>query len=290
MVKGFYSLVSLILLLVALLAQASTVEQALQAYQKGDYESAASRLRVLSEQGHADAQFYLASMYHEGKGLALDYKQAVHWFRAAANQGHARAQFSLGNAYKHGRGVDKDDWLALSWWKRSALQSYAPAQYNYGIALLFGRGTRIDEQRALDWLSKAANSGYAPAQRVMKQFSGNNSPDEVTAIRNYHSRPASADWVRDRPARHYTIQMMAGPSESDIRLFWQTSKIKHPAAIFRFKHGQHTWHGLIIGDFDSPAQAKRALKSMPATMQAKQPWIRRFDRVQKMLVDDKKEN
>ena len=290
MVKGFYSLVSLILLLVALPAQASTPEQAIQEYQKGDYQSAASRLKVLSDQGHADAQFYLATMYHEGKGVEQDDIRAAHWFRAAANQGHARAQFSLGNAYKHGRGMDKDDWLALSWWKRSAIQSYTPAQYNYGIALLFGRGTRTDEQYALDWLSKAANSGYEPAQRIMTQLSGKNSQDEVTAIRNYHSRPASSDWVHDRPARHFTIQMMAGPSESDIKHFWQTNKINHPAAIFRFKHDQDTWHGLIIGDFDSPAQAKRALKSMSASAQARRPWIRRFGSVQKMLIDDKKKD
>lgn len=286
--KGFYNLVSLIWLLTAPLAQASTPEQAIQQYQKGDYDNAATRFKVLSDQGHADAQFYLATMYHEGKGVEQDYKQAVYWFRAASNQGHARAQFSLGNAYKHGRGVDKDDWLALTWWKRSALQSYEPAQYNYGIALLFGRGTPIDEKRALDWLSKAANSGYAPAQRVMNQISGENTQDEVTAIRSYHSLTVSSDWVRDRPARHFTIQMMAGPSESNIQNFWQRNKVSQPAAIFRFKHGQSTWHGLIVGDFDSPAQARRALKSMPAAMQAKRPWVRRFDSVQKMLVNDNK--
>lgn len=288
--KGFYNLVSLILLLSAMSALASNLEQAIQQYQKGDYETAASRFKVLSDQGHADAQFYLATMYHEGKGVVQDDKQAVYWFRAASNQGHARAQFSLGNAYKHGRGLDKDDWLALIWWKRSALQSYTPAQYNYGIALLFGRGTRIDEKRALDWLSKAANSGYAPAQRVMSQLNGKNSEEEVTAIRNYHSQPVSTDWLRGRPARHFTIQMMAGPSESNIKHFWQLNKINQPAAIFRFKHGQNTWHGLVVGDFESPAKAQRALKSMPAAMQAKQPWIRRFDSVQKMLLDNKKKD
>jgi len=280
----------LIGLLVASLASASTPEQALQEYQKGDYVSAASRLKILSDQGHADAQFYLATMYTEGKGVAQDHKQAAYWFRAASNQGHAKAQFNLGNAYKHGRGLDKDDWLALTWWKRSALQSYTPAQYNYGIALLFGRGTRVDEQRALDWLSKAADSGYAPAQRVMSQITGSNSKDEVTAIRNYHSAMASSDWVRNRPSRHYTIQMMAGPSKSNIKRFWQSNKIHHPAAIFRFKHGQGTWHGLIIGDFDSSARAQRAMKSMSETMLSKRPWIRRFDSVQKMLLDDDKQD
>jgi len=289
-VKGFYNLIFLIGLIAVPVAQAATPEQAIQQYQKGDYEAAASKLKVLSDQGHADAQFYLATMYQEGKGVEQDYKQAAYWLRASSNQGHARAQFNLGNAYKHGRGVDKDDWLALTWWKRSALQSYEPAQYNYGIALLFGRGTRIDEKRALDWLSKAADNGYAPAQRVMSQISGKNEPGEVTAIRNYRSLTASSGWVRERPARHFTIQMMAGPSESNIIRFWQANKINQPAAIFRFKHGQSTWHGLVIGDFESPSQAQRTLKAMPAAMQARQPWVRRFDSVQKMLVDNNKQD
>ncbi|HED17600.1 MAG TPA: hypothetical protein ENI64_12405 [Gammaproteobacteria bacterium] len=285
-VKVFYSLISLTGFLATPVTEAAAPEQAIQQYQKGDYENTASKLKILSDQGHADAQFYLATMYHEGKGVEQDYLQAAYWFRAASNQGHAKAQFNLGNAYKHGRGVKKDDWLALTWWKRSALQSYEPAQYNYGIALLFGRGTRIDEKRALDWLSKAANSGYAPAQRVMSQINGKNSQTEVTAIRNYHSLTASSGWLRDRPARHFTIQMMAGPSESNIKRFWQANKINQPAAIFRFKHGQSTWHGLVIGDFESPALAQRAIKSMPESMLAKQPWVRRFDSVQKMLVNN----
>jgi len=290
LVKGFYNLVFLIGSLTVPVAQAETPELAIQQYQKGDYETAASRLKVLSDQGRADAQFYLATMYQEGKGVEMDYEQAAYWFRAASNQGHARAQFNLGNAYKHGRGVGKDDWLALTWWKRSALQSYEPAQYNYGIALLFGRGTRIDEKRALDWLSKAADSGYAPAQRVMSQISGKNVQTEVTAIRNYHSLTASSGWVRERPARHFTIQMMAGPSENNIKRFWHANKINQPAAIFRFKHGKSTWHGLVIGDFESPTQAQRALKALPTAMQARRPWVRRFDSVQKMLIDSNKQD
>lgn len=290
MLKGSYRLLAPILLLVLQVTQASTPEQALQAYQKGDYALAYSRLAILAEQGHADAQYHLGTLYQEGKGVQQDYKQAAHWYQAASSQGHAKAQFSLGNAYKHGHGLEQDDREALSWWKRSAQQSHTRAQYHYGIALLFGRGTQTDEQRALEWLGKAADSGYAPAQSVMSQINGKNSQELVTAIRNYHSLPASTDWVRDRPAKHFTIQMMAGPSERDIKRFWQSNKIDYPAAIYRFKYGQDDWHGLIIGDFDSPAQARRALSTMSTTLQAKRPWIRRFDSVQKTLVGTDKQD
>ncbi len=286
MLKGFISPISALLLVISHQVLAMTPAEALQAYKNGDYSDAYTQLKTHAEQGHSDAQYYLGSMYHEGKGVTQDDARAVYWFRAAANQGNARAQFSLGNAYKNGRGMEQDDWMALNWWKRSALQSYPPAQYNVGIALLFGRGTAVDEQSALDWLNRAANSGYTPAKRMMSQMTGKSARDDVNAVRNYHSHLASGEWVRERPAKHYTIQMMAGPSRKEIKRFWQSSKTRYPAAIFRFKHGQDAWHGLVVGDFDSPSQARRALQTMSINLREKRPWIRRFDSLQKMLVDN----
>ena len=40
-------------------------------------------LRVLAEQGDADAQFNLGVMYADGEGVAQDDAEAVRWFRLA---------------------------------------------------------------------------------------------------------------------------------------------------------------------------------------------------------------
>ena len=38
-------------------------------------------------------------MYHEGQGAPQDHAEAVKWYRKAADQGHAKAQYNLATMY-----------------------------------------------------------------------------------------------------------------------------------------------------------------------------------------------
>ena len=64
--------------------------------------------RLAADQGNADAQYALATMYDTGDGLPKDVVQAVKWYRLAADQGNADAQLSLGVMYDTGKGVPRD--------------------------------------------------------------------------------------------------------------------------------------------------------------------------------------
>ncbi|MBV9968837.1 MAG: SEL1-like repeat protein [Xanthobacteraceae bacterium] len=46
-------------------------------------------------QGHAAAQYHLAHMYADGRGIARNDAEAAAWFRRAAEQGDADAQHEL---------------------------------------------------------------------------------------------------------------------------------------------------------------------------------------------------
>ena len=80
-----------------------------------DAAEAARWFRLAAEQGHADAQFYLAVLYNTGMGVLKDAAEAVRWYRLAAEQGDAHAQYGLGLMYANGRGVLKDSVLAHMW-------------------------------------------------------------------------------------------------------------------------------------------------------------------------------
>ena len=95
------------------------------AYQRGDYATAIRELRLLCEQGNADAQFSLGAMYRNGLGVPQDYAEAVKWYRKAAEQGHAKAQLFLGNMYFFGQGVSKDYVQAYMWYNLAA-SGYPP--------------------------------------------------------------------------------------------------------------------------------------------------------------------
>jgi hypothetical protein len=85
------------------------------AYKNGDFETALKEWRPLADQGYADAQWALASMYQYGDGVRQNYGTAFRWYKLAAEQGNAIAQNSLGEMYRQGQGVNKDRIRALMW-------------------------------------------------------------------------------------------------------------------------------------------------------------------------------
>jgi TPR repeat protein len=62
---------------------------------KGDAE-AASWTRKAAEQGHAEAQLILGTLYETGNGVPQDLSRAMTWYRMAADNGNASAQALLG--------------------------------------------------------------------------------------------------------------------------------------------------------------------------------------------------
>jgi len=115
------------------LSQSADFQKGLDAYKSGDYATALREWTPLAEQGHADAQFNLGSMYEYGEGVPQDDKNAVKWYRLAAEQGYARAQIKLGVMYEVGRGVPQDYKTAVKWYRLAAEQGNAHAQYFRGL-------------------------------------------------------------------------------------------------------------------------------------------------------------
>ena len=56
---------------------ASSLEQAAEAFERADYDSAFQLFRPHAIQGDADAQSKLGAMYANGKGVPQDHEEAV---------------------------------------------------------------------------------------------------------------------------------------------------------------------------------------------------------------------
>ena len=63
------------------------MDEANEAYERGDYLSAHREWLPLAEQGDAAAQFKLGVMFMKGHGVQQDYAEAATWFGLAAEQG-----------------------------------------------------------------------------------------------------------------------------------------------------------------------------------------------------------
>ena len=65
--------------------------QAVTDYNVSNFIEAAASFRLAAEQGHAESQYLLSTMYDAGQGLPQDDIQSAYWERKAAEQGHAYA-------------------------------------------------------------------------------------------------------------------------------------------------------------------------------------------------------
>ena len=92
------------------------------AYERGDYETALKKFLPLAARGNVAAQHNLGWMYDQGEGVPQDYTEAVKWYRRVADQGFADAQINLGVMYAEGLGVPQDDQEAMKWYRLAADQ------------------------------------------------------------------------------------------------------------------------------------------------------------------------
>ena len=78
------------------IGKSADLQDGLDAYDGGDYETALREWQPLAEQGTSTAQFMLGVLYGDGEGVTQDYVRAYMWSDIAALQGHEAAKFNRG--------------------------------------------------------------------------------------------------------------------------------------------------------------------------------------------------
>ncbi len=92
-------LVVVLVLVCVRIALADSLDNAIAAYDRGDYATALPIFRSYATDGNAVAQYNLGVMYFNGHGVTQNYAEAARWYRKAADQGDAKAQYNLGLMY-----------------------------------------------------------------------------------------------------------------------------------------------------------------------------------------------
>jgi TPR repeat protein len=134
------------------------------AVMKKDFAEAAKWFRRAAAQGHAGAQFCLASQLAAGEGVARDYTEAAKWYGLAASQGDVSAQFRMGELLNEGRGVAQDHAAAATWFRKAAEHGDAGAQFSLGLLASTGQGIKKDYVEARKWYGLSALQGNWGAQ------------------------------------------------------------------------------------------------------------------------------
>lgn len=136
----------------------------IEAFQKGDKQTAVKHFQTSAQQGHIQSQHILGLMYEEGVGVSQNHEKAAFWHRKAAEQDHSRSQLKLGLKYLEGEGVPRDIRMAIKWFHRAANNGDTDAQFNLGLFNSDGTGMPQNYSEAAKWYRKAAELGHSMAQ------------------------------------------------------------------------------------------------------------------------------
>ena len=179
------------------------IQEAEQAYLKGDFKKAFDICSLLANNDNGRAMCFMGLFYQFGceNFIKIDEEQANIWFKkgmelgdplciwAVANKilsGSSEkeklfsdisediirlaenkdpfAQCKLGLMYEYGNGVKEDKKEAVKWYRKAAEQGYSRAQHNLGYMYENGYGVEQDYKEAVKWYRKAAEQGYSRAQ------------------------------------------------------------------------------------------------------------------------------
>ena len=160
----------LLLLLLTPFPALADLDEALSAFDRGDFGQAYALYRQEAEQGSPQAQYALGLLYHDGKGVAKDLQASLKWMKKAAESGLIDAQLFVGNLYFDGEGVGQDYQAAIRWYMMAARKGNVDAEYDVAMMFESGLGVPIDCDRAEQWYTKAANQGDEESQEILEYF------------------------------------------------------------------------------------------------------------------------
>jgi hypothetical protein len=159
--------------------------RAVDAYVKGNYETAGRLMRPLAKKGEAPAQFILGY----ANFINLNYPVAVKWYQRAADQGYADAQYTLGEMYLGGLGVQQSNMQAYMWFSLAAANNDA----------LFDKETRDDAAHNRDLAAaKMTTEQIAEARRLINEWKPK--PEPYARIHETEQAKADAQAARQSKA------------------------------------------------------------------------------------------
>lgn len=163
------------------------------------------------------------------------------------------------------------------------------------------------ESRELDVVSEASDEPEtAPSDTAAvtqsPASSGREAPEAgVEAARSIESRSESVaarsieptggllqpdnDAVRARDPRHYTMQLVAGPSLNAVQRFADRHGVAAESVVYQFDRDGTLNYALIYRDYETSAEALAALEALPEELRERKPWLRRLSAIQRAIGD-----
>lgn len=93
------------------------------------------------------------------------------------------------------------------------------------------------------------------------------------------------DWIMQQSATAFTFQLMGTWDRAEVDSFVKKHSLTGNMAVFASMRDGKVWYALIYGVYPSKAVAQRSSKQWSSPLNKVSPWLRRFDDVQKQIID-----
>jgi chromosome segregation ATPase len=90
-------------------------------------------------------------------------------------------------------------------------------------------------------------------------------------------------WARAQHLGQYTIQLLGVRSSRSAAGFARRHQLDHPVTLCRTQYQGKDWYVLLQGIYETAAQARDALKQLPAGLAELKPWVRRVPQEGELL-------
>ena len=140
-----YTLIGIVLLLLAGCATTETVKQKKDPFDGMDFETILAK----ANEGNIRAKVKVARMYDAGDGVEKSPVRSVNWTRKAALEGDPEAETMLGLAYARGiGGYGKSPLEARKWFTKAANKGNSKAMELLSSMMMAGEGGEKNQEEA----------------------------------------------------------------------------------------------------------------------------------------------
>jgi hypothetical protein len=185
-------------------AQSLAALAGMQAYNRGDIQSAYRLLRAAADAGDAEGEVNLGYMYARGQVVAENQQEAFRLYKLSAGQGDGEGMNALGYKYRFGTGVAANPEQAVHWFCMAVAYGNPRAMNNLGGMLASGDYVTQDLAEARSLWEQAAALGHSNAMMNLARSYAMEPGADAAKVQQWvltaaqHGNPAAIQMLQSR--------------------------------------------------------------------------------------------
>src|SRR5471032_2572926 len=127
-----------------------------------------------------------------------------------------------------------------------------------------------------------AHESKKPVQTKPATAASHPAKETTKPVATASAATGSGGAIKAAPGSHFTLQLSGASQSTSLNAFAKQQGLKN-YLVYKTSRDGKPWYVLVSGNYASSAEAKSAISSLPAEVQAKKPWVKPVHQVQQDL-------